>query len=234
MDDITITHLNAINRAFYGMTAVDFDQSRAGPWPGWDVLLPYLATPLSVLDVACGNGRFGRFLFERLGTNVTYHGVDSNPALLARARVVLAGHDAHLEQRDILTEAPASGSYDLVVLFGMLHHIPGHQQRREFMRTLAERVAPDGLLGFAAWRFYEYERFRRRFQPWPPDLVAEPGDYLLDWRRGTQAVRYCHHVDDDEHAALITATGLRELASFRADGHTGDVNRYSILRRDSS
>ncbi len=233
MDDITIARLNAINRAFYEITATDFDQSRAAPWPGWDALLPHLAAPLSVLDIACGNGRFGLFLFERLGTNVTYHGVDSNPTLLARARSALAGYDAHLKQRDVLAGPPPAGSYDLVVLFGMLHHIPGCAQRRAFLCALAERVAPGGVLAFAAWHFYEYKRFRQRILPWPPDLVAEPGDYLLDWRRGARAPRYCHYVDDAEHATLIAATGLRELATYRADGHTGDVNQYSILRRDS-
>ncbi len=233
MDDITIARLNALNRAFYEITAADFDQTRAAPWPGWDALLPYLAVPLSVLDVACGNGRFGLFLFEHLGTNVTYHGVDSNPALLDRARAALAGRDAHLEQRDVLAGPPAAGAYDLVALFGMLHHIPGCERRCAFMRALAGRVAPGGLLAFAAWRFYEYERFRQRILPWPPDLVAEPGDCLLDWRRGVRAPRYCHHVDDEEHAALVAATGLRELVTYRADGHSGDVNRYSILRRDS-
>ena len=233
MDDTTIARLNALNRAFYETTAADFDQTRATPWPGWDALLPYLAAPLSVLDVACGNGRIGRFLFEHLGTNVTYHGEDSNPALLARACTGLAGYDAHLEQRDVRGEPRPEGTYDLVALFGMLHHIPGHMQRQAFLCALAGRVAPGGLLIFAAWRFYEYERFRQRILPWPPDLVVEPGDYLLDWRRGARAPRYCHYVDDAAHAVLVAATGLRELATYRADGDTGDLNRYSILRRDS-
>ncbi|MEB2287262.1 MAG: class I SAM-dependent methyltransferase [Anaerolineae bacterium] len=233
MDDTTIARLNALNRTFYEIIAADFDQTRAAPWPGWDALLPHLAAPLSVLDVACGNGRFGLFLFEHLGTNVTYHGVDSNPALLSRARAALAGHNTRLELCDVLTGPLPQGAYDLVALFGMLHHIPGYEGRRRFLRSLVGRVAPGGLLIFAAWRFYEHERFRQRILPWPLDLVAEPGDYLLDWRRGARAPRYCHYVDDAEHAALVAATGLRELATYRADGHTGDVNRYSILRRDS-
>jgi SAM-dependent methyltransferase len=229
----TIARLNALNRAFYQITAADFDQTRTAPWPGWETLLPLLSTPLSVLDVACGNGRFGVFLFERLGTNVTYHGVDSNPQLLSFAQTALSGYAARLEQRDILSEPLPSGSYDLVVLFGMLHHIPGHDNRRDFMRTLAARVAPGGLLVFTAWCFYEYERFRQRIVLFPPDLRVEPGDYLLDWRRGTRALRYCHYVDDQEHAALIQVTGLREVLTYRADGHSGDVNRYSILKRET-
>lgn len=232
MDSATIERLNALNRAFYQITAAEFDQTRATPWPGWERLLPLLSAPLTVLDVACGNGRFGVFLFERLGTNVTYHGLDSNPWLLDHARTALAAHTVHLEQRDILSEPLPPGPYDLVVLFGMLHHIPGRERRLDFVRTLASRVAPQGLLVFTAWRFYEYERFRQRIVPWPSDFKVEPGDYLLEWRRGKRALRYCHYVDDEEHAALVAATGLCQLFTYRADGHRGDVNRYSILKRE--
>ncbi|MGQ9848809.1 MAG: class I SAM-dependent methyltransferase [Aggregatilineaceae bacterium] len=232
MNAETIAQLNALNRTFYQITAAEFDQTRATPWPGWETLLPLLHPPLTVLDVACGNGRFGVFLFERLGTTVTYHGIDSNPALLDYAQAALSGYRVHLEQRDVLTEPLPVGSFDLVVLFGMLHHIPGRQQRLAFMRALAERVASGGLLVFAAWRFYEYERFRQRIVAWPADLDAEPGDFLLEWRRGTPALRYCHYVDDQEHADLVAATGLCEVLTYRADGHTGDVNRYSVLKRE--
>jgi SAM-dependent methyltransferase len=233
MDTTTAAYLNALNRAFYQITAADFDQTRATPWPGWERLLPFLSTPLTVLDVACGNGRFGVFLFERLGTNVTYHGIDGNPQLLSYAQTALSDYPARLECCDVLSDPLPPGSYDLVALFGMLHHIPGRENRQEFMRALAQRVAPGGLLVFTAWRFYEYERFRERIVPFPPGLRAEAGDYLLEWRRGAPALRYCHYVNDDEHAALIAATGLRELLTYRADGHGGDVNRYSILKRDA-
>ena len=232
MNDATVKRLNQINREFYQITAASFDESRGEPWPGWDVLLPYLKTPLSVLDVGCGNGRFGLFLAEKLESPPAYHGIDNNPALLDRARAALAHLDARLEDRDVIADPPREGAYDLVALFGVLHHVPGCAHRRVFMQTLAQRVAPGGYLAFAAWCFYEYERFRARIVPWPDDLDVEPHDHLLDWRRGERALRYCHYVDEAEHADLIAATGLAELTTYRADGRTNDINRYSLLRRD--
>ena len=66
MDTETINRLNAINHAFYATVADDFDQTRGTAWPGWKRLLPYLTTPLSVLDVGCGNARFALFLHDNL------------------------------------------------------------------------------------------------------------------------------------------------------------------------
>lgn len=243
MDEATIRRLNQITQDFYRITAEDFDQTRGTPWPGWERLLPHFKTPLSALDVGCGNGRFGLFLYERLVApsslstpplSLLYHGLDSSPALLERAQAVLAnrpGLTTRLETRDILENPPDEGEYDLVVLFGVLHHVPGRQTRLDLMRRLAERVKPGGLLAFACWRFYEYERFRARFAPWTEGLAVETHDYLLDWRRGQPALRYCHYVDDAEHAALVAASGLRQILTYRADGGDGAANRYSLLQR---
>jgi tRNA (uracil-5-)-methyltransferase TRM9 len=230
MDKVTIQTLNQINRDFYNTVADDFDSTRQQAWSGWETLLPYLKTPLSVLDVGCGNGRFGLFLAQHLTGPIQYHGIDNNSALLQHAHVALADLDAEFETRDIIDHPPDKGSYDLVAVFGVLHHVPGAEQRLELMHTLAQRVAPGGLLAFACWRFYEYERFRQRIVPWPADLAADPNDFLLDWRHGANAIRYCHYVDDTEHRALIQATGLKEVVSYRADGFTGDVNCYSLLQ----
>lgn len=233
MNDATIKRLNAINREFYRVTAESFDESRSQPWPGWEPILSYMQPPVSVLDVGCGNGRFGRFLAEALRTDqIIYYGIDNNPALLERARVALHGINAQIIQHDVIEQQiPGLEQVDLVALFGVLHHIPGAQQRRAFMRQLAGYVKPGGVLVFAAWRFYEQERFRARIVPWPDDLDVERHDYLLDWRRGERALRYCHYVDDAEHAALVAATQLEERQTYRADGRTHDINCYSILKR---
>ena len=234
MNDTTIERLNQINRDFYRITAASFDETRSRPRPGWEILISHLSAPLSVLDVGCGNGRFGVFLADQFGTRVTYTGIDNSDALLERAESALAetGIDYRLENRDVVHHPLETGEYSLVALFGVLHHIPGSDQRRTFMQQLADRVTPGGMFAFAAWRFYDFERFRRRVIPWPDDLNVEKHDYLLDWQRDVRAIRYCHFVDDDEHADLTTVTDLTEIITYRADGRTNDMNRYSLLRRE--
>ena len=188
-----------------------------------------------MLDVGCGNGRLGVFLHERLAAPLDFHGLDNSAALLERARAALTdrpGLTLTLEARDIVEQPPDAGAYDLVALFGVLHHIPGAAERRALLHTLAARVAPGGLLAFATWRFAENDRLRARLVAWPPDLAGkvEAGDHLLDWRRGASALRYCHAVDDAEQDALVQASGLTEIERYRADGQDNRLNAYSLLR----
>jgi tRNA (uracil-5-)-methyltransferase TRM9 len=229
MNTETIKKLNAINKAFYATTATDFDATRGQPWPGWVTLSERLPDKLSVLDVGCGNGRFGVFLAQT--HDITYTGMDNNAQLLTYARDALP--TATLQERDVVLSPPDVGEYDLVVAFGLLHHIPDWDNRQQFVAALAARVVPGGWLAFACWRFYEFPRFQRRVVAWPPEpeYAVEHNDYLLDWRRGERALRYCHYVDDAEQTALEAATGLEHIETYRADGFTGTVNAYSVLRR---
>jgi len=237
MNEHTIHHLNAINRAFYAQTAADFHATRGRAWVGWQRLIPPLQAlhaPLHVLDIGCGNGRFGVFLAEHSLTPLAYHGIDNSSALLDYARKALGDMpdvSARLDGGDVVYDPLPNASYDLVVLFGVLHHIPDAQRRLALVRSAAERLTPGGLLAFACWRFYEYPRFRERIVSWNADEAVETNDYLLDWRRGTPALRYCHYVDDAEHEALVAASALTEIDRYRADGETGDVNQYSVLKK---
>lgn len=191
--------------------------------------MPYLHSGIRVLDVGCGNGRFGVFIAENLQGAFSYTGLDSSAVLLERARLALAHVQAQLRVHDLVT-APLGedmGQFDLVVLFGVLHHVPGAARRLDLMRRLARCVALGGWLVFSEWHFYEDERLRARILPWDAEMQVEPGDYLLDWRRGTTALRYCHYVDEQEHQELLAATGLVRVAEFRADS----ANLYSVLHK---
>lgn len=77
-----------LNRDFYLKTQSYFNISSQSPWPGWQKLLPYLqGDSLKVLDLGCGNGRFGIWLSKH--RRVDYTGLDDNQYLLDHAAVAL-------------------------------------------------------------------------------------------------------------------------------------------------
>ncbi len=256
VDEATVRTLAAINQHFYDETAESFSQTREGPWSGWETLLgvlpPAPVGPLRVLDVGCGNGRFADFLAtckdspslpEDRG-QITYRGIDSSQALLraARCRDPERLGEARFDHLDVLERGvPESlGSHHWICCFGLLHHIPGKQHRRQLVERLAAQLAPGGVLILAFWQFADQERFRRRFLPWaewnerqqnPLDLTQlERGDHLLPWGSPAGPVRYCHHVDAEEQEMLCGEPTTTEVAHFCADGRSGDLNLYSVLR----
>lgn len=229
MNPKTVTYLNQLNQRFYKTVGASFDATRTAPWAGWDQLLPTLQNlPQSarVLDVGCGNGRFGLFL-DAGEFSINYVGIDTNAYLLKRAHANLP-KASHI-QADILYPLPLAPtpSYHLIVLFGVMHHIPGFDNRRSLIQRLMQYLAPKGYLILTWWAFYENPRFRDRIVAWDQvddSLELEPDDYLLDWRRGDSALRYCHYVSPQESQQLLA--GFSVIGTFDADTN----NRYVILQ----
>ncbi|MCH2173140.1 class I SAM-dependent methyltransferase [Myxococcota bacterium] len=257
MNDDTVQALNSINRSFYADFSDEFGASRQSPWPGWIRLLSAIdrswdSSPnWKILDVGCGNGRFARFLAENLPDRcraIRYVGVDASSHLLTEARAsdlpleslnyhVLDFVEARLSKR--LREC----DFDLAVLFGVIHHVPGHQHRHQLLTDITSRLRPGGLLALTAWQFQDFQRFRDKIVPWkaynqqahrPIALrELEPGDHLLPWGDQTGAVRYCHFANDEELNQIFDDLDCELVETFLADGREGDLNRYYVLRRSS-
>ena len=259
MNAKTRERLNAVNREFYAAQADAFDASRNHAWPGWkravrDIFGKEASRPLRVLDVGCGNGRFASFLQDAAKNApgdahpLDFTGVDQSSALLA---IATGGHPGGGPDKlkwiegDILEGQPGaalpSGPFDLVVAFGLLHHVPGLQQRKELLAALGDRVDSGGRLVFTVWQFGRTKRFDKHVIPWDrfnaqskqPILTGEleDGDYLLSFGEASNPPRYCHHTGDSEFNQLIAATGLQLDDEFEADGRTADLNRYAVLKR---
>ncbi|MCH7599288.1 MAG: class I SAM-dependent methyltransferase [Myxococcales bacterium] len=238
-----------LNRLFYAGLAEEFSESRHYSWPGWSRALSHLKPPddhpISVLDVGCGNGRLVSFLEKDLGSAYHYLGLDSSPALLSHA---LACHASlpHVKFEDLeildpaVRLAPEGLRFDLIALFGVLHHVPSEGSRRELMQRLVARLRPGGLLIVTAWQFGAFERFRARIIPWEEynarardpidESELEVGDHLLRWGESSLP-RYCHFAPPDELRELSTLESAEWVDEFSADGKTGDLNRYLVLRR---
>lgn len=129
-------------------------------------------------------------------------------------------------------------SFDCVVCLAVLHHIPSFGLRARVLREAAGLLAPGGHLVLSTWQFLDSPRQRRKIVDWSkagiPEQALEPGDYLLDWKRGGQGMRYCHLVDQAEIERLADETGLRVFQTFRAGGREGDLSLFAVLDREAA
>lgn len=256
MDVQLARRLIACNSAFYRDHAASFSATRSAPWDGWQRVAEIVqdtfacAEQRTVLDVACGNLRFPRFLFSRAPQQAwRCVAVDNAPQLAADLpgdgsvrfveRDILGGL---LDGTDPLGDIPTC---DLVVSFGFMHHVPGGSLRRALLDSLAARVSPSGLFVLSFWQFMDDARLSAkvrvadegaRLAGWPTDEL-EAGDHFLGWQDDAQARRYCHHFDETEIDALadhVAKHGMRECARFSADGRTHVLNRYLVCRKEGS
>lgn len=249
--------LCALTGEFYRANAESFSQTRQSPWQGWVRLLEVVEAasgrePLRVLDLACGNLRFERYLADALPSRMlSGYAVDNCDPLMeagernesdALSRMSFQNLDA-IERlsagclREAL-EAP-DASCGLAVSFGFMHHVPLERWRVELLRALVAKVCPGGFVAVSFWRFLNSDKLARKAQETTSRARAElgipelpPNDYLLGWQDTQGLYRYCHHFDEPEIERLLAmVTDSADLVSrFEADGKTGNLNEYVVLR----
>lgn len=221
-----------INREFYGRFAKQFAETRSEPQPGFRTLLPYLPANLAnVLDVGCGDGRFGRFLRQEVAFD-GYTGIDFSQELLDLAAL---GLDGDYLVRDISEPGFLNGlrQYDLIVSLATIQHIPGRETRLAIIREMGAHLAPGGRVMLSTWQFLGSPRQAKKIRPWQevgidPAMVEE-NDYLLTWQRGGSGLRYVVYIDQTEIKWLARKADLRISKKFYSDGKEGDLNLYVVL-----
>jgi tRNA (uracil-5-)-methyltransferase TRM9 len=243
--------LDAVNQRFYETHHSAFNETRQFGWPGWRKIMEHVkTTPRSVLDIGCGNGRFARFLQNQNNPHeqpTDYLGLDRNAPLLEYAQVQSLNFRARWLPwswtPDVKQLPPLNLSItpDLVVAFGVLHHIYGAGQREAFIAWCGQHVAHDGYLAISAWDFGRHERYLKKCQS-DEAVYRETGiapahldthDYFLGFGKSTLPMRYCHWVDDVE-ADLIMAMMETSNLGFRLVlryEHPDDLNRYWLWKR---
>lgn len=257
-EEVLALRLCALTGEFYRANAESFSQTRQSPWQGWVRLLEVMDARaaerelLRVLDVACGNLRFERYLADALpGRMLSGWAVDNCEPLVEAgersefgplSRIAFQNLDV-IERlsagclREAL-EAP-DASCDLAVSFGFMHHVPLERWRVELLRALVAKVRSGGFVAVSFWRFLNSDKLagkakettsRARAELGIPELP--PNDYLLGWQDTQGLYRYCHHFDELEIERLLAAVAdSAELVSrFEADGKTGNLNEYVVLR----
>lgn len=257
-EEVLALRLCALTGEFYRANAESFSQTRQSPWQGWVRLLEVMDARaaerelLRVLDVACGNLRFERYLADALpGRMLSGWAVDNCEPLVEAGERSEFGPLSRIAFQNLDVIARLSGgrlwesleapdaSRDLAVSFGFMHHVPLECWRAELLRTLIAKVRPGGFVAVSFWRFLNSDKLARKAQETTIRARAElgipelsPNDYLLGWQDTQGLYRYCHHFDEPEIERLLAAVAdSAELVSrFEADGKTGNLNEYVVLR----
>lgn len=257
-EEVLALRLCALTGEFYRANAESFSQTRQSPWQGWVRLLEVMDARaaerelLRVLDVACGNLRFERYLADALpGRMLSGWAVDNCEPLVEAGERSEFGPLSRIafQNLDVIErlsggslreslEAP-DASCDLVVSFGFMHHVPLERWRVELLRALIAKVRPGGFVAVSFWRFLNSDKLARKAQETTDRARAELGlpelpqnDYLLGWQDTQELYRYCHHFDEPEIERLLAmvADSADLVSRFEADGKTGNLNEYVVLR----
>ena len=227
MNQTQINEILKLNEAFYKKASVSFSNTRQNYWKGWGRAIDVLSfngySTINVLDAGCGNGRFLGFLKERLPSlEVKYTGVDISEELLTEARTKYPGGD--FIKGDVLLKLPEE-KFNLVVCFGVTHHIPSVALRTKFFTELSATVVNDGYLIITFWNFDTSKAVKK---------LEENGDYLLGWDNKTDLQRYCHFYSEEEKtdfAGMLSKNGLALVNTFCEDGKNAGSNDYFIFRK---
>jgi SAM-dependent methyltransferase len=144
-----MTSLNEQQRAHFNSIADRYRSARSGDnhlelkrlmWSDFLSDKTDLKRPgISVLDAMCGYADAHGILCEHLGANIDYTGLDYSDEVIAQVRRERPG--LNVLHADVTAYA-ASRTYDLVVVFGGLHHV--HHAAADTVTRLAAAIRPGG------------------------------------------------------------------------------------------
>lgn len=222
-----------LNKIFYERNAQSFSDTRQYWWKGWKELVKYFDelnfNPISILDLGCGNGRFGEFIKERY-PGIEYTGIDFSSELIKKSE-----NDIGNFQVVNITDLEAIktlGQYDLVVMMAVLHHIPSRKLRSEIIDELYNHLKPDGMMVMTFWQFMNDKTLSDKVVPWSEleidEDALEDGDKLLSWGGDKTNLRYCHNFSKQEQVEYLSDKNV--VGKFEADGKTGQLNSYYLIR----
>lgn len=190
--DITRTYVHDV----YNKIASHFDETRRTQWSGPKEFVSSLPKGSVVLDIGCGNGRYGD------APSIAYVGVDACIPIMQIAKdkrpsaLFAAANGLNLPFRD--------GAFDAVMSVAVLHHLPDVRSRRRFVAEAVRVVRPGGKVFMTVWANSANQD--RRKARWTEG--KEPGDYFVPWNNkntGEVHIRYYHLFEKEELESLLAS-----------------------------
>ncbi|MGA7193785.1 MAG: class I SAM-dependent methyltransferase [Anaerolineales bacterium] len=239
MKSIIAQQLLELNRRFYTDYGLDFSATRGRLQTGVLRVIESLRGEESILDLGCGNGELARTLSRR-SHHGSYLGLDFSLPLLNEAEREAFTFPVQFMQADLTSSdwdhvIASNDRFDIVFSFAVLHHIPSNELRLQIIKKIHELIKPDGIFIHSNWQFLNSPRLKARIQPWESvglkETDVDQNDYLLDWKRGGNGLRYVHYFDKAELVKLAKAGGFEIVETFYSDGENKELSLYQVWRK---
>jgi len=220
-----VLEINNLNQEFYKNHEESFSKSRdLNFWKGFFFVLKYIKSETNILDLGCGNGRFLQFLLEKSVDFKSYLGVDSTIEFIKQNKEKYQQGNFHTQDIFEYENFQKIGSYNLVVIFGVTHHIASKEFRINWFKNLNHLVEKNGVLVLSFWKF----DILKSYKFIPNFYKIEENDYFLGWKKDFSNLRFCHFYNLKEINEI-----KRTLKNFKVIQECeADSNTYIVLQKN--
>ncbi len=161
---------------------------------------------LDLLDLGCGDGRYGQELLGRGARS--YHGIDGSINMIMLARETLESHITQLDQVSLESFAYPEAAYDLVLSRLVFHYI---EDMQPVLKGIYKSLKSGGALVFSIEHPIltccdeSYQQAGPR-ESWIVDNYFHSGERASQWL-GKEVVKY--HKTLEEYVQLLMEAGFR-------------------------
>lgn len=226
----TAEALLTLSKNEYDEFAKEFSDSRQYFWRELEFLKNYVQPNGAVLDIGCGNGRLVD-LFE--GTNLHYTGVDFSTELITIAQKT-RGDKGTFRDASALSLPFADNTFDTVFSIAVLHHIPGKQNRQQFVSETFRVLKPNGTCVLTTWNTLQWKfakpHLMHSFKKICGFSDLDFGDMLIPFGKQKRQ-RYVHSLTPIGLRSLFKNSNFSDISTQEIKRQSGYANFVVIARK---
>lgn len=201
-----------------------FSNTRRSNWVGWNMLIKYLNrdVPLKILDIGCGNARFIEWCRTNSLEIESYTGIDYSEFLLNIAKSKFVEKIYSFKKVNLLDSnwsENLNGKYNLIISFGVTHHLETHNSRKNFFDNIYKLADDESLIVITFWNFRNSKAFQRA------EIIS---DKLFRLPFGDNSYRICYEFETEEISKYIERFSV--LDKFTSDSKDSKGNLYYVLK----